>query len=80
MEEIIHGKLTIKMAYFIPNRNPAKPARSIWRTVHTEYEITEGEAIEYAKWFRKENSSHPAHEGNPYVDYQWQAYPVTVLR
>ena len=74
------GKLTIKMAFFIPSRNPSKGTRAVWRTLHTEYEITQDEATEFAKWFKKENESRPAHEGNPYAIYKWQAYPVTVVR
>jgi hypothetical protein len=74
------GKLTIKMAFFIPSRNPSKGTRAVWRTLHTEYEITQDEATEFAKWFKQENESRPAHEGNPYAIYEWQAYPVTVVR
>jgi hypothetical protein len=74
------GKLTIKMAFFIPSRNPSKGTRAVWRTLHTEYEITQDEATEFAKWFKQENESHPRHEGNPYAIYEWQAYPVTVVR
>jgi hypothetical protein len=51
------GKLTIKMAFFIPSRNPSKGTRAVWRTLHTEYEITQDEATEFAKWFKQENEA-----------------------
>lgn len=76
----IYGKLTIKMVFFIPSRNPAKPSRGVQRTLHTEHQITCEEAIEFSKWFKKENESRPAHESNPLMSYEWQAYPEVVAR
>jgi hypothetical protein len=73
------GKLTIKMAFFIPSRNPSKGTRAVWRTLHTEYEITQDEATEFAKCLSRKTKA-SGHEGNPYAIYEWQAYPVTVVR
>ena len=80
----IYGKLTIKMVFFIPSRNPAKPSRGVQRTLHTEHQITCEEAIEFSEWFKKENDigkgGNIACDGNPFMSYEWQAYPEVVAR
>ena len=80
MDDIIYGKLTIKGMFFIPSRDPSRPARSFLKTLHTEHHITEKEAVDYSQWFKKDNKCVLVRlsDANPYMAFEWQAYPVTI--